>query len=96
MKKELEGTLNERYKQITLCFDDICKLEKKKLDWRKEQSEVNKEISGGKNSDFFDSSGLGANIMNNQKKVEFIEESINKIKEKQLEKLRKVESIIKI
>ena len=81
--REIDNTLGERYKELLSHINNIWKLEKEKFKWRIDWS-----------AGFFDELGLRAAVLSNKEKLNFIEKSMSKIKEKQIEELDKIKSII--
>lgn len=83
--REIDNTLREKYKKLLSHINNIWGLEKEKFKWRTDwhnKKEIDLEPSPAGLSD--------------KEKLNFIEKSISKIKEKQIEELDKIKSIIEI
>jgi len=92
--REIDNTLGERYIELLSHINNIWKLEKEKFKWRIDWHNVKEEISTAGSAGFFDELGLRAAVLSNKEKLNFIEKSMSKIKEKQIEELDKIKSII--
>lgn len=96
--QEIEKTLRERYDFFISCINNVWKLEKEKFALRIKWHDVDRDIADGLRVPPHDLSdykkSLAAGVAGSKETLQTIENSINKIREKQIQELDQIKLIL--